>query len=115
MYKIERISDDTLQRHTVTLPDGSEFIMTIYFVPMQLAWYITELSYGDIKINTTRISNSYNILMQFQNLIPFGIACISKNGRDPSLQEDFASGNSVLYLLSAEECVQYRNYLSGQK
>lgn len=98
---------------TLVLPDGSSISLTIYFVPMQFGWFITELSYGDFVLNGLRITTQPNMLYQFRNVIPFGLACFSPSGREPSLQEDFASGASVLYILTAEEVQQYADFLSA--
>jgi hypothetical protein len=48
---------------------------------------------------------------QWQNLIPFGIACFSTNNREPSLLEDFSSGASRLFLLSEAEVEEFQEYL----
>ena len=80
---------------------------------MQYAWFIEELSYGDFIVQGMRISNNLNILRQFKNQIPFGLACVSVNEREPMLQEDFNSGNSKLYILTSEEVEAYEDYLRG--
>jgi hypothetical protein len=108
---IEHISSDPLQKFTMVLPDGTAFTFTLYFVPMQQGWFITELSYQSFILRGLRVSNSVNMLNQFRNLIPFGLGCISVANREPSLDEDFSSGNSKLYLLSQVETDEYAEYL----
>lgn len=107
MYLIQQITEDPLQNQTLILPDGSSLSLTIYFVPMQYGWFITSLTYKDFAIQGLRITNSPNILYQFQNQIPFGLACFSTQNREPTQQQDFSSGASLLYILSQEECQQY--------
>lgn len=112
MNLINQITSDTRQRQIIPIVDGSTFEIAIYFMPMQKGWFIEELIYGDFKITCMRIVNSPNILHQFKNQLPFGLACISNEDREPSLQEDFSSGASNLYVLSKTEVEQYEEYLS---
>lgn len=113
MLQIQQVTNDTRQRQTLVLPDGTSLSIEIYFIPMQYGWFIQEVTYQDFKVNGLRITNNLNILRQFKNQIPFGLACISVNEREPMLQEDFASGASKLYILTAEEVEAYEDYLRG--
>jgi hypothetical protein len=110
---IQQITSDPLQQQTLILPDGSSLNMLVYFVPMQFGWFITNLTYGTFILNGLRITNSPNMLNQFKNQIPFGLACFSTNNREPSQQQDFSSGASTLYLLTQAEVAQYSEFLSG--
>jgi len=112
MQIINQVSSETRQKQTVPLADGTTFEISIYFVPMQYGWYIQKLTYLDFTVESLRITNSPNMLHQFRNLIPFGIACLSKEEREPTQQLDFESGNSTLYLLSQQETKDYEDYLS---
>lgn len=112
MFIIQQITSDPLQQMTLVLSDGTSLTMTVYFVPMQQGWFITNLTYGSFVLNGLRITVSPNMLNQFRNLIPFGLACYSNGNREPSLQQDFASGSCILYLLSQEECIQYSELLT---
>lgn len=113
MLQIQRITNAALQQHTLVLPDGTSFSMTLYFIPMQYGWFITNLTYGTFVLTGMRISNSPNMLYQFQNILPFGLACFSVANREPSLQEDFMSGASKLYILTEAECEEYAAYIRG--
>jgi hypothetical protein len=53
-------------------------------------------------------------LFQYMNQIPFGLACYSKQNREPSLQNDFLSGATSLYILSEAECQEYLELVRGQ-
>lgn len=114
MYRIQQVTEDTKQTKTINLPDGTFFTMTLYFVPMQFGWFITELTYQDFVLKGLRITNSPNMLHQFKNQIPFGLACLSTDNREPSQQEDFSSNASILYLLDQDEVIAYTEYLSGR-
>ena len=107
------MSSDVNFTQTVSLPDGSSFLMTAYYVPMQYGWFFQSLIYGNFLIHGLRICNLPNILYQFRNQLPFGIACYTQGNREPTQQQDFSSGSSSLYLLSAAEVAAYTGYLSG--
>lgn len=115
MFLIERITQDALQTHTIVLPeDGSQFTFDLYFVPLQRSWYILNLTYLDFVINSLKVVNSDNILRQYVNQIPFGMACRTKERREPMFQEDFFNSTSSLYLLSESDTQEYEDFLSEQ-
>lgn len=114
MQLIQQITDDPLQTKTIILADGTSFDFTMYFRPMQYGWFITTLTYQDFALTEMRISNNSNMLYQFKNLIPFGLACYSNESREPSQQQDFLSGASKLYLLDEADVEAYAEYLSGR-
>lgn len=107
MYLIQQITTDPSQQRTLVLPDGSGMLLQIYFRPMQYGWFVSTLSWNNFVLNGLRITNSPNMLNQFRNQIPFGLACYSTNNREPSQQGDFASLASKLYLLDADEVAAY--------
>lgn len=114
MYQIQNITSDAKQKQTLQLPDGTLISLTMFFIQMQQGWFIKDISYGSFTLNGLRIVNSPNMLHQYRNKIPFGLACFSVNNREPSLEDDFSSGASKLYILTEAECVQYAEFLSGQ-
>lgn len=111
MNLIEKLSSYPLQTQTLILETGETFSMTIYYRPNQTGWFINQLTYQDFELNGIRICNSPNLLYQFQNKLPFGLACFSKANREPMLQEDFYSGASKLYVLTEAEVQEYAAYL----
>lgn len=113
MYLINNLTQNPLQSQNLTLPDSTIVSIQIYFIPMQNGWFITNLTYGSFVINGMRISNNPNMLLQYQNQIPFGLACYSTANREPSLQEDFSSGASQLYILDQAECEEYYAFLQA--
>lgn len=113
MYQVQNITNDTRQIQSLVLPDNTIIQLSMYFIPMQYGWFVTNLTYGDFVLTGVRISNSPNMLYQFRNKIPFGIACISDQGREPSQQNDFAVGASRLFILTPDEVKQYTVFLSG--
>lgn len=113
MFLIEQITSDALQTQNLVLQNGSSVNLTIKFVPMQYGWFIPTLTYNTFTLNGLRIVNSPNMLHQYLNQIPFGLACYSTANREPSQQQDFSSGASKLYLLNEAETLFYLQYLQG--
>lgn len=111
MNLISKITSNPLQTQSLVLDDGSAFALTMYFRSMQYGWFLNNLTYNDFVLNGLRICNSPNMLYQWQNVLPFGLACYSSQNREPSQQDDFLSGASKLYVLTQAECVQYANYV----
>jgi hypothetical protein len=115
MFIINQITADPLQTQNLILPDGTQIIFQIQFVQQQQGWFFNSLQYdaGNFLITGMRICNSPNMLHQFRNLIPFGMACYSVANREPSLLQDFISQNSKLYILTAQEVAAYANTING--
>lgn len=107
------MTNDFLQDQKLILPDGSLVSIEIYFRPMQYGWFFNSITYGSWALNGFRIVNSPNMLHQFINQIPFGIACQTEGDREPQFQEDFAQNISSLYLLSQSEVFAFSDFLSG--
>lgn len=113
MYLIQQVTSNPLQKQTLILIDGSSLTLTLYYRPLQQGWFVQELVYGDFILRGMRITNSPNMLHQYRNQLPFGFACYTAGGREPSLQLDFSSGASKLYILDATEVEEYTEYLKG--
>lgn len=116
MFSIQQVTNDPKQKQVLLLDDGTSLSLTIRFVPLQLGWFIDNLTYTatGFELNGMRVTNQPNMLRQFKNQIPFGLACFSRSDREPSQQNDFSSGASKLYILSAAEVQAYEDFLSGK-
>lgn len=115
MFQIENLTDDARQAQSLVLPDGTIIEIAMYFCSMQQCWFLSQLIYKDFEINSIMITNQPDILYQFKNKIPFGLACFSASDREPSLQQDFLSGNSKLYILTQAEVTQYEDFLVAKR
>lgn len=113
MVPITNITDYPLQTASYVLPDGSTFTMTLYYIPSQLGWFILKLTYNDFVLTGLRITNNANLLYQYQNVLPFGLACFTASRREPTQQQDFSSGASTLNILSATEAESYTTFVEG--
>lgn len=113
MYTVSNITAAAKQTQTLVLEDGSALNLTVAFLPMQYGWFIVNLTYGSFTARGIRICNSPNLLHQYCNQLPFGLGCFSTGNREPTLQQDFSSGASKLYILTAAEVAQYAVYLQN--
>jgi hypothetical protein len=113
MELIQRISNYPLQTQVVPLPNGSAFSFELYYRPIQRGWFFNFIRYVDFEVNSLRVVLSGNLLNQFRNKLPFGLACISPIGREPQLQDDFSSEAVKLYLMNAAEVQEFSRYLTG--
>ena len=112
MYLIQGVTEDTNQKQNLVLPDGTSLSLTLKFIPMQYGWFIQELVYGGFTLQGFRVVTSPNMLHQYLNQIPFGLACYTKDNLEPTQQKDFSSGYATLYLLDDDELVLYEALLS---
>lgn len=118
MFLIQQITSDPLQTQSITLPDGNTLSITLYYRPLQYGWFFSNLNYSingtqTFVLNELRITNNPNMLYQFKNQIPFGLACFTVGNREPTQQEDFFSGASTLYILSQEEVITLSEILQN--
>jgi hypothetical protein len=111
MKQITKITSQAYQTQIFVLDDGTSFEFVLRFRPNQIGWFFEQIVYGDFEVNTIRVCNSPNLLFQFQNKIPFGIACFSVGNREPMLGEDFSSGASKLYVLSPADVAEYAQFV----
>lgn len=113
MYQVQNITDDPIQQQTLQLPDQSLIQLNIYFSLIQIGWFIQTIQYNNFTLQGVRITNSPNILYQYINQIPFGLACFSNQAVEPMQAQSFASGASSLFILTAAECLEYQQFLEG--
>ncbi len=113
MLLINRVTAAPLQERTLILEDGTSLTFTMYYRPSQQGWFINSLTYLDFVLNGLRICASPNMLYQWSNRLPFGLACITSLRREPTLQQDFFSGNFQLYVLTQDEVDSYVEFLRG--
>lgn len=113
MLLVQQITSDALQQQNLVLDNGSTVLLQLYFRPMQYGWFINQLTWNNFTIYGMRICNSPNLLLQYSNQIPFGLACYSTNNLEPQLAQSFSSGNSNLYILSQAEVQQYLEFLAS--
>lgn len=102
MLYINKITADPQQQINLTGVPGLSIAMTLRFMPRIQKW-IAGFVAGTESIQGIAVTTSPNILRQFRNTIPFGIACLTASGLDPFALNDFFDQNSNLYLLDAAD------------
>lgn len=109
MQRVTGISDYPSQIVNLTAEDGSTVTLTLTVRPQQTGWYF-DLIWNGVSpakpINGVRITTFPNLLRQWKNLLSFGIACVTSDGREPLGAADFQSGYARLLLLSATDVAQ---------
>lgn len=74
------------------------------------------------RIDVTHLTHTYNgiglccfpnILRQFRNVIPFGLACVTSDQTDPIKSTDFATGRVKMYLLNEADVALVETQLMG--
>lgn len=113
MFIVDSITSDAKQKQNLVLPSGATFTVEMEYKPLQQGWFFTSISYGDFTLTNLRICTSPNLLHQYKNKLPFGIAVTSLQNGEPTQQQDFFVGNSVMYVLTEEEVAEYANYLTN--
>lgn len=113
MYDVQQITNFAKQAQTLKLPDGTTIAIELEYKPIQLGWFLTSLQYNDFELKNLRIVVSPNMLYQFKNQIPFGIACTSTDGFEPVNQEDFSSGRCRLFILDEADVQALEDYING--
>ncbi|MDE2019607.1 MAG: hypothetical protein KGJ13_04650 [Patescibacteria group bacterium] len=105
MTIINNLTDDASQVVSVGMPDGSIGQLALYFRATPQRWFFdfTHSSFPNGAIMGMGLCVHPNILRNFMNVIPFGMACITGTGLDPVSADDFVNGNATLYLLSQSD------------
>jgi hypothetical protein len=109
MNIVNGITADAAQTIAIVLPDGSAVTLTLYFRPAQHGWFFDMAWPGSSAAATPftslgrRLVASANLLHQFKDLVPFGIACFSVDGLDPSSLTAFTDGTANIVLLGSDD------------
>lgn len=102
MNLLSGLTDQPKQESTIVLADGSRAVLRLEYHPNQLCW-VYDLAWGEIEIKGGQLTASPNILRQFRHRLPFGIAVLAAGDLDPTDQESFVNGSTLIYLLDAAE------------
>lgn len=102
MITITGLTNDASQQFVLDGIPTIEISCTLTFRPRMQQWYI-DITYGTFTVQGIAVVCSPNLLYQWKNIIPFGIACTNVNYLDPYTINDFSSGNSILYLLDSTD------------
>ncbi len=105
MQQLNNLSNDAFQLVTYVLDDGTTVQLTFSYRPGIGRWTM-DLVHEDLTLAGINLCVFPNILRQWKNIIPFGMAIISNNGLDPIQPNDFVDGIVTVNMLTAEEVQQ---------
>lgn len=112
MTILSGLTNQSAQVSQLQLEDGTLATLTLNYRPNQIGWFY-DLGYADFELNGQRLVTSPNCLYQFQNLIPFGLACVTVENSEPLTQNAFSDGTSVLVLLTPNDIVAQQYTVFG--
>lgn len=113
MLQLTNFTSDPRQSQVITLPDGSSIYLEIYYNALEYGWFITNLTYKQVVINSFRVCCSPNLLWQYRNQLPFGLAVTCVDQREPTQIMDLVSGAATLYLLLPNDVNDIVEALTG--
>jgi hypothetical protein len=107
-YVVQGLTDSPNQVQPILVPDGSTLTMTLYYRPQQKGWFL-DLSWNGQTPSWQnlgmRLITGPNILRQYKNQLPFGLAVHTTDLADPAGQEDLEDGYCTIILLNAEDVI----------
>ena len=112
MNALTGLTNDPYFVQGIPVPDGSVLSMAFRWRPSQMAWYVDFSYYTDTITfvrNGVMLTASPNILRQWRNVLPFGLAVCSiygqdgSGGIDPVTKNSFVDGTITLAVLTPEE------------
>ena len=102
MIRITKLTNASKQKVLVIAEDGAQVLLELTYSSTQEAWNMS-LTYLDFVANGIQLTVSPNILHNFNNILPFAIACNSVDGFEPKYIDDFSDGRITLFMLSGSE------------
>lgn len=105
MKLINSLTDAADQQVTIILDDGSILQLEFNFRAGVQRWFL-DVSHSLLTLKGFGLTQGPNILRQWRNLVPFGIAIQAVDLIDPIQNTDFQSGRVSCYILNAAEVQQ---------
>ena len=102
MLYLNHLTNDPQQQANLTGLPGSQIVLTLRFMPRIQRW-IMGVVWNGKSIQGIGVTTSLNMLRQYRNIIPFGIACVADSGLDPYTVNDFQNQAANLYLLDSDD------------
>lgn len=91
MRQITTINDYPKQSFFITIENYESAEVTLEFKPLQQGWFLS-LNWGSVGIKQMRVVAAPNILGQFSNVLPFGIAISGVDDIDPFAIDAWLTG-----------------------
>ncbi len=108
MKIVNGIQDTGHQRFQIASDTGINIEITLRFLPTTNNW-IAGIVYGDFEVSGLRLYNAFNVLHQYNKIIPFGLYVRVEDGGEPFLLNDFTSKRVTLGILTKDEVSRVAN------
>lgn len=112
MNQLTILSNDADQLMFVQLDDGSIAQLEFICRPAIQRWSLSVV-HPNLVVNNIELAVFPNILRQWRNLIPFGMAVTSIDGVDPIDINDFINGRVQVYVLNADDVLNVESQIMG--
>jgi len=100
MKQITEITAEAKQSLRLGLEDGTTVDLSLVFKDNQKGWYYSIVDTSrSFAVSNRRLVTSPNLLRAQRRIIPFGIACSTRDGQEPIFQNDFTTGRASFYIL----------------
>ena len=103
MKQITRLTDSAQQTFILIGENGEEINFALRYMPTQLSWFFDIDDGNSLTLKGAYLGVGANVLRNFRNNTPIGLAVISTDGFDPRDISDFTDGRVAIYLLNTEE------------
>jgi hypothetical protein len=110
MNQLTILSNDADQLCFVPLSDGSIVQLEFVYRPGIQRWTVS-INHPQLLLNGYMLCVSPNLLRQWRNLIPFGLAVTSIDGYDPVDVNDLTNGRISVYVLTPAEVQQVESQI----
>jgi len=101
MIKIELLTEYPKQQFNASISGYSTALIYLEYKPLQYGWFIN-ITWGTFVIKNERVSNSFNLLRQFKDIIPFGIYVTGVDSLDPILIDSWKTTHEFWILDSTD-------------
>jgi len=112
MRSVDNLTSNANQLINFVLDDNTTVVLNLIYFAATQRWMVNVLR-GTFVVNGISVCNYPNILREWRNLIPFGLACQTVDGGDPVNIDDFTNGRAVLYVLSAADVALFEQTVFG--
>ena len=109
---IDNLTNFADQLATIQLADGTTFDLELMFHGATQRW-VANVTYGDASIMGIGVCCHPNLLRQWMNVLPFGLACTTQDLTDPFDISDFSTGRVLLYVLDPSDVAEVEASIIG--
>lgn len=102
MTTVTGLTSQSTQSSFLTLDDGALVAIYMTYCPQQRGWF-ANISWSDWSITGMRLCAAPNILRQWKDRIPFGLALLTTDDSEPMSQDAFSSDFARLILLNSAD------------